>query len=620
MKILTTKTYLIFLLLFLGGTLFSQVPDGGILLNSQSGSYYQKIGNCTLTEVAVADQDFATALNAVTGTDITNNWDAQIKFTAVAGIETNDIVLVAFYARTISSDEETGEGGLKVCIEHSVSYAKQLYHHVTVGQEWKEYYASVECNSTIATSSLNYAFHIGYPSQTIEVANIRFLNYKNTLSINDLPATEISYIGQDPDAAWRAPAEERINQIRKGKLDITVYDELGVALNDASISIEMVKHQFGFGTAIDARHFNENATYKNKVLELFNEVVFENDLKWNQFDASATNHQLNNAFETLEANDIAVRGHNIIWPSFRYCPPFLESIRDDTVALRNAVDQRIDDVTAFTRGRLNDWDVINEPYSEQEIQNILGDPEMADWFKRVRRTDRGVKLYINDYSILSGGGFNKAHQDYYYDIIQYIDSLGGGIDGVGLQGHFSTELTSIPRVYEILERFSLLGKDIKITEHDIELTQRDVQADYTRDFMTILFSHSSVKSLLVWGFWEGRHWKPDGAFFNSDWTIRPHGEVWQDMIYDQWWTQAIDTVSDELGQVSVDGFLGTYKYTITSGGSERTDTFTIDNSFQSGLSNMLSIYLDEAIPGEVVIQPSSPGFLCQGEEISLQAP
>jgi len=97
MKILTTKTYLIFLLLFLGGTLFSQVPDGGILLNSQSGSYYQKIGNCTLTEVAVADQDFATALNAVTGTDITNNWDAQIKFTAVAGIETNDIVLVAFY-------------------------------------------------------------------------------------------------------------------------------------------------------------------------------------------------------------------------------------------------------------------------------------------------------------------------------------------------------------------------------------------------------------------------------------------------------------------------------------------------------------------------------------------
>ena len=94
-----------------------------------------------------------------------------------------------------------------------------------------------------------------------------------------------------------------------------------------------------------------------------------------------------------------------------------------------------------------------------------------------------------------------------------------------MQGHFGTDLTPISRVYNILERFAELDKEIKITEFDINTTQRDVQADYTRDFMTILFSHSSVKSILVWGFWASRHWNPEAAFYEKDWTIRPHGEV-----------------------------------------------------------------------------------------------
>ncbi len=317
---------------------------------------------------------------------------------------------------------------------------------------------------------------------------------------------------------------------------------------------------------------------------------------------------------------IPARGHNVIWPSFRFTPDIVEDLKDNPEGLRNAIDKHIDEVVTFTKGRLNDWDVINEPYSEHDIQDILGEKVMADWFKRTRRIDRGVKLYLNDYSILSGAGNNMVKQDYYYGLVQDIEAWGGEINGIGMQGHFGTDLTSIPKVYSILERFAELEKDIKITEFDINTTQRDVQAEYTRDFMTIVFSHPSVKSIMVWGFWAKRHWKPESAFYESDWTIRPHGEVWNDMIKNQWWTPVQDVVSDASGNLSIEGFLGNYSYTLSYGDVLRTGTFTLEHSFESGLGNEIVISLDEALPESVEITPSQSGYICSGEEVTLQAP
>ena len=607
---LSLKNAITLFLLLTGGVLIAQVPDGGIRLNAETGTTYQKIGKGTLTEITVAGQPFTEGLRLVVGSDVSNAWDSQIKFPAIDGIVKDDVILVAFYARTTASLEETGEGALNVCVEHNVTYAKEIYHKITIGSEWKEYYASAIVGSSLTLSEVSYSFHCAFPSQTIELADVRFLNYKNTLTIDDMPVTEVTYIGQDPNADWRAPAEERISQVRKGIVDIVVYDDLGQPLPDASVSIEMVKHQFGFGTAVAANEFSSNATYRDKVLELFNEVVFENDLKWTNFNPSLANVNLNNALDTFASHDIDVRGHTVVWPSFRYCPSFLEDLSNNPVELRNAIDKRIDDVTEFTNAKVIDWDVMNEPYSEHELQDILGDEVMADWFKRVRMNDRDVKLYINDYSIISSGGTNINHQNGYYDVIEYIDSKGGNIDGIGLQGHFSTDLTPITRVYEILERFAAFGKDIKITEHDINTTQRGVQADYTRDFLTILFSHESVKSCLVWGFWANRHWKPECAFYESDWSIRPHGLEWKNLVFNKWWTPAVDTITNLQGGLSLEGFLGTYAYTIVADGMERTGTFKLDNSIASGLGNTLILSLDEGIPDNVIITTSKSTLLC----------
>jgi len=620
MKQFVKIKFLTFLLILNGGILFAQIPAGGISLIKETYPNFTKGGSKgTLTNTTITGQVFTKGFKYTTGADVSNSWDAQVAFTKIAGIEANDIVLVAFYARTLTSIQEFGDGALTVCIElNKDPYTKQIYNKLSIGKDWKQYFVPLKCKSALALAEVTYSFHIGFASQSIEVADVKFLNYKQTITFESLPVTPITYIGREADAPWRAEAAERIDQNRKGIAEVVVYDEQGQLVKDATVSIEMIHHKFGFGSAVDGTRFINDAFYRKKVYELFSEVVLENDFKWDSFNPASTLN-IRKTLDSLERHNIPVRGHNVVWPSFKYNLPYLKTMSTDPVAFRNEIEKHIDQVTQFANGRLIDWDVLNEPYSEKEFQAILGDEVMADWFKRVRQNDREVKLYINDYSILSAGGTDINHQNGYFDIIKYIDSKGGKIEGIGMQGHFDSNLTPITKVYSILNRFATLDKEIKITEHDINITQRDVQADYTRDLLTIVFSHPSVKSFLTWGFWAGQHWLPDGAFYAKDWTIRPHGQAWLDLVFNQWWTKKAELTTDSEGKISLDGFLGTYKYTIKSGDKIRTGTFKIENSKQSGIANPVVLSLDSTIPDHVTISTTKPACLCEGENVTLQA-
>ena len=598
--------------------LSAQIPAGGISLIKETLPNYTKGGKGTLTTISITGQTFTSGFRITTGTDIVNTWDSQVAFSKTAGIDLNDVILVAFYARTTASVQEFGEGGLTVCIENNTTYDKQIYYKVPIGKEWKQYFVPLKCKSALALTAVTYSFHTGYSSQTIEVAEVKFINFKNTIVLETLPATPISYIGRETDAAWRVDAAARINQIRKGIVDMVVYDEQGQVVKDATVSIEMTKHKFGFGSAVDATRFMTDAVYRKKVYELFNEVVLENDLKWPSFNPNP-GINTGKTLDSLARHGIAVRGHNLVWPNFDYNLASLKTLSANLVAFRNEIERHIEQATLYAKGKVIDWDVMNEGVTNTQFQTILGNEVMADWYKRVRINDRNVKLYMNDYDIIAAGGTNISHQNGYFDLIKYIDSLGGKIEGIGMQGHFGTDLTPITKVYSILEHFATLGKEIKITEHDINVTQRDVQADYTRDLLTITFSHPAVKSFLTWGFWAGQHWLPDGAFYALDWSIRPHGTAWLDLVFNQWWTKKTDQTTDSEGKVKFDGFLGTYKYTITAGTKVRTGTFKIENSKQSVLPNLVVLSLDSSIPDNIGITTSKPACLCEGENITLQA-
>lgn len=81
-----------------------------------------------------------------------------------------------------------------------------------------------------------------------------------------------------------AEANQRIEQHRKTDITVLVLDSNGQPVPNAQVEVEMQRHAFRWGTAVVADLINSNSSinsiYRQKILENFNAVVFENDLKW----------------------------------------------------------------------------------------------------------------------------------------------------------------------------------------------------------------------------------------------------------------------------------------------------------------------------------------------------
>jgi hypothetical protein len=190
---------------------------------------------------------------------------------------------------------------------------------------------------------------------------------------------------------------------------------------------------------------------------------------------------------------------------------------------------------------------------------------MVDWFRAAKESDPGARLFINEYDILTANGANLRKQNSYYSMVETLLARGAPVEGIGLQGHFETP-TPPERMLEILDRFARLGLPVVITEYDFATADEELQAQFTRDLMIVAFSHPAVTDFLMWGFWEGSHWKPQGAMIRRDWSEKPMYRVWRELIFERWHTDT-SGATDSSGTFRFRGFLGEYEITVQAGGS-----------------------------------------------------
>ncbi len=524
----------------------------------------------TLTRVRVEGRPFTEALRCAVPERPAHPWDLQFQFRTTRRIEKDEVLWARFHARTVAARNETGEGRVCAIFEKAgPPHGKSLSRDVDLGRDWKEYFFPFRSLEAYEPGKASAGFHLGLLAQTVEIADFEVFAFGRGHDMNRLPRTRIAYPGQAPDAPWRAAAEARIEKHRKADLTVAVLDAAGRPLPGARVSVVLKRHAFGWGSAVTARNLlrddADGERYRAIVGKHFTRVVFENDLKWPSWDNPANHARILQAADWLRARDIEIRGHCLVWPSWRNTPRDLSALKDKPDALRERIRSHIASEVAAWRGRLVDWDVINEPYSNHDVMDVLGNAEMIEWFKLARRHDPEVSLYLNDYAILSAGGLDTRHQDHFERTLRFLKDGGAPITGLGMQSHFGGTPTPPERMLAILDRFAALGLDIAITEHDIDTEDEALQADFTRDFLTTAFSHPSVVSILTWGFWEKSHWRPNAAYYRSDWSVKPAGQAWLDLVTRRWHTET-SCETGPGGEARVRGFLGDYEVTATAGG------------------------------------------------------
>ena len=121
----------------------------------------------------------------------------------------------------------------------------------------------------------------------------------------------------------------------------------------------------------------------------------------------------------------------------------------------------------------------------------------------------------------------------------------------------------------------------------MDTADEDLQKRYMRDFMTAAFSHPAVNEIIQWGFWEGKHWLPNAALYRKDWTIKPNGQAWLDLVKRDWWTNA-DGATGADGSYRTRGFYGDYEITVTGADGVRR---TVLARLEKGKAGLVSVRL-----------------------------
>ena len=346
-----------------------------------------------------------------------------------------------------------------------------------------------------------------------------------------------------------------------------VVDQAGQPVVGAKVHVRMQRHAFGFGTFLEYEVMVSQGADADKLrewtLKLFNRCttpIYWAD--WGWANPNVRERYLQCAKWAAD-NKLATRGHCIIYPGWKFLPKAIAPLANDPPALRKRLLEQVVEVTEATRPfNFTEYDVTNELRDLREIHSLLGKDAVAEWFKVAREhAPKSARMAINENSILTRGGMTATEQDNYAEWIQYLIDQKAGPDVIGMQGHFGDLVTGPETVVRILDRFAKFGKPIQITEFDINTRDEAGQGRYTRDFLTAIFSHPATDAFTMWGFWEGRMWQPIGAMIRKDWTLKPNGQAWMDLVLKEWWTDVTLTTGPD-GSCSTRGFLGDYAITV----------------------------------------------------------
>jgi len=276
--------------------------------------------------------------------------------------------------------------------------------------------------------------------------------------------------------------------------------------------------------------------------------------------------------EWCRAHGIVCKGHPLAWDHPASSPKWLT---DDLAEVERLSTGRVREISARFKGRIDRWDVVNEPTDLKRFKNPMNVwaqklgavPYVRLHLKVARQANPQAILFVNDYRV----------DPPYYEI---LDALRDGgkllFDTIGIQSHMHGGGWPLRKVWDVCDRFAELGVPLHFTETTIvsgprlgpgenwgastpELEQK--QADYVAKFYTTLFAHPAAQALTWWDFADAGAWQGAAAgFLRKDLSPKPVYAHLQSLIKRDWWT-SLEGHTNATGQFSTRAFFGAHRLT-----------------------------------------------------------
>ncbi len=217
-------------------------------------------------------------------------------------------------------------------------------------------------------------------------------------------------------------------------------------------------------------------------------------------------------------NRMAVRGHTLVYGS--QLPEWVEYPRKPWTrkALLAVMRRHITKVVRHFRGRVSQWDVVNEAIDGdgRYIRNVwfraIGPSYVEHAFRAARKADPDADLFLNDNSTETT---ESPKSRAVYRLVRRLEHRGVPIDGVGLQNHTDTE--AYPRRRSLvasMNRFARLGLRVELTEMDVLTNPRlDRAGQLRKQALAFTAAEQACRAvaacgrITTWGFTDNTTWR-----------------------------------------------------------------------------------------------------------------
>jgi endo-1,4-beta-xylanase len=236
------------------------------------------------------------------------------------------------------------------------------------------------------------------------------------------------------------------------------------------------KDDFYIGVALSLNQISGNEPNATALVqEHFNSITPENILKWEEVHPEPNKYNFEAADRYVafgQTHKMHIVGHTLVW--HLQTPDWVFQDRTGKPLNREALlcrmKEHIFTVMGRYKGRIHGWDVINEAVDadgqlrKNKWLEIIGEDYLVKAFEYARKADPNAQLYYNDYDSeirLKCAGIVR--------LIEYLQSNGVRLDGVGIQGHWFLDRPPIDEIESSIVALSKPGVRLMVTEMDISV-------------------------------------------------------------------------------------------------------------------------------------------------------